>query len=98
MIQRAFDLLISAVALILLAPVILIAGLGVVLTSPGPMFYCAARVGRGGASFTMYKLRTMHCRTDAGCSITAADDPRVFAWGRLLRATKVDELPQLWNI
>jgi lipopolysaccharide/colanic/teichoic acid biosynthesis glycosyltransferase len=56
------------------------------------------RSGYGGREFTMYKFRTMHVRADAGDSITAKDDPRVFPFGAWLRATKIDELPQLFNV
>ncbi|MCA9063508.1 MAG: sugar transferase [Planctomycetaceae bacterium] len=98
MIRRLFDIVASATALFILWPLMAAAAVGVKLSSPGPAFYRAQRVGQNGRLFTMYKLRTMHCRQTAGSSITAADDPRVFRLGRLLRAIKIDELPQLWNI
>lgn len=98
MVRRLFDICSAAFAMTLLAPVMLGAAMGIRLSSAGPVFYRAARIGRGGQPFIMYKLRTMHCRSIAGSSITAANDPRVFAVGRLLRGLKIDELPQLFNV
>lgn len=98
MARRGFDVLAAIVGLLCCAPLIAAAAVIVRLSSPGPVFYRARRVGRNGRPFTMFKLRTMHVRPQAGCSITAADDQRIFPAGRLLRATKVDELPQLWNV
>jgi lipopolysaccharide/colanic/teichoic acid biosynthesis glycosyltransferase len=96
--RRIFDIVAAAVGLLLTAPLMAIAAVGIRLTSPGPIFYPARRVGQGGRSFTMYKLRTMHPDHDTRSAITAANDPRVFPFGRLLRAAKLDELPQLWNV
>lgn len=99
MAKRLFDIIASAVALILFGPVILLAAVGVRLSSPGPAFYCPQRAGRGGVPFTLYKLRTMHLDQGSNAStITGAADPRVFRFGSLLRKLKLDELPQLWNI
>ena len=99
MAKRAFDLFAALLLLILAAPVLALAALGIRLTSPGPIFYRARRVGRGGEPFTMLKFRTMHVDQGQGASvITSADDPRVFAFGRLLRQTKLDELPQLLHV
>ena len=99
MAKRAFDLFAALLLLILAAPVLALAALGIRLTSPGPIFYRARRVGRGGEPFTMLKFRTMHVDQGQGASvITSADDPRVFAFGRLLRKTKLDELPQLLHV
>ena len=90
--------LLAAVGLVVLGPLILALGLAARLTSPGPAFHRAVRV-RPGGTFTLYKIRTM--RADASTSgpgITAGGDPRVTRFGRLLRRTKLDELPQLWNV
>jgi lipopolysaccharide/colanic/teichoic acid biosynthesis glycosyltransferase len=99
MTKRLFDLVAAGLALLVLGPVLAVAALGVRLASPGPILYRATRAGRHGRPFTMYKLRTMrqgpavtHTR------ITAVNDPRVFGFGRLLRRTKIDELPQLLNV
>lgn len=99
MAKRLFDLIVASVALVFLSPVILIAAVGVRLTSRGPALYCPQRAGRGGKPFTLFKMRTMHVDQGSTASmVTGAGDARVFAWGRILRKLKIDELPQLWNI
>ena len=94
--RRPAEAAAALLLLALLAPVMAVAALGVWASDPGDVLYRAKRVGRGGGEFTMLKFRSM--RTAVGPRITAGTDPRIFAWGRLLRATKVDELPQLLNI
>lgn len=96
--KRLFDVLAAGLALFLLSPVLLLAAIGIKLTSPGPVFYRARRVGRDGAIFAMVKLRSMHPGSDRHSAITAVADRRVFALGRFLRRSKIDELPQLWNV
>jgi lipopolysaccharide/colanic/teichoic acid biosynthesis glycosyltransferase len=97
--KRLLDVVLSSAALLILAPVLAIAALGVSVASPGPVLFRAQRVGRNGRPFTMYKLRTMHVEHGRYASaITAADDPRVFPFGAWLRRLKIDELPQLLNI
>lgn len=99
MLKRLFDLLASAMGLVLLSPLFALIALLIRLTSPGPIFYRARRVGRGGREFTLYKFRSMVTDADRhGPGITAAGDPRVTPVGRVLRRTKLDELPQLWNV
>ncbi len=81
------------------APLLAIAAIAIRRASPGPVLYRAERVGHGGRPFIMYKLRTMHMRRRSDTRrITRAHDPRVFPWGRWLRALKLDELPQLLNV
>jgi lipopolysaccharide/colanic/teichoic acid biosynthesis glycosyltransferase len=92
--QRA----IALVGLIILGPLIIALAAAVRLTSPGPAFHRATRV-RPRGTFTLYKLRSM--RADAsttGPGVTAGGDPRVTRLGRWLRRTRLDELPQLWNV
>jgi lipopolysaccharide/colanic/teichoic acid biosynthesis glycosyltransferase len=97
--RRAFDIAASALLLILLAPLLGLIALAVRLSSAGPAFYAAERVGRGGTHFKMLKFRTMVTGADRmGPGITTQDDPRVTRVGHLLRATKLDELPQLVNV
>jgi len=104
-VKRLFDIALTALALVACVPILIVAALGIRLSSPGPVLYRAIRAGRRGRLFTMYKLRTMENRV-AGASapepkesvITAANDSRVFPFGALLRRAKVDELPQLFNI
>ncbi len=99
MARRLFDIIASMVALLLLGPLILLAAIGVRLSSRGPAFYCPSRAGQKGQAFTLFKLRTMHLNHGANVSVvTGAGDSRVFAFGSILRKLKIDELPQLWNI
>ena len=98
MVKRLFDILVASVGLMLAFPLIALGAIGIRLTSPGPVFYRAVRVGQLGREFNMYKLRSMHVAIEQGSAITTDRDPRVFACGRLLRALKIDELPQLWNV
>ncbi|HEX3735614.1 MAG TPA: sugar transferase [Solirubrobacterales bacterium] len=97
---RAFDILIAAVALILLSPFLLAAAIAIKLGSRGPVFYRQRRVGRDGAGFEMLKLRTMVQGSDpVGVgTIVTRDDPRVTAAGRFLRRTSLDEVPNLINV
>jgi lipopolysaccharide/colanic/teichoic acid biosynthesis glycosyltransferase len=103
-VKRVLDLTLATLALVATLPILAAAALAIRLTSPGPVLYRATRVGRGNRPFTMFKLRTMHVARAgvkgkvADSAITAKNDPRVFAVGALLRATKVDELPQLFNV
>ncbi len=94
--SRALDLAISAVALVLLSPLMALAALWVNFDSRGPVLFRQLRVGRGGVPFEIYKFRTM--RAGDGPLITVVDDPRITRSGRFLRRTKIDELPQLFNV
>lgn len=99
MAKRLFDVFVSTVALVLLWPFFLLAALGIRLTSRGPIFYRALRVGRDAELFTMHKFRTMHVNQGTAASaITSPGDSRVFRFGALLRLLKIDELPQLWDV
>ncbi|WP_192244082.1 sugar transferase [Mesorhizobium silamurunense] len=95
--KRAFDLTIAAVTLAVTSPIVLTAMLAIRATSPGPAIFSQPRVGRGGAVFACHKLRTMHRNTP---SLPTHEAPAgsVTAVGKVLRRTKVDELPQLWNV
>lgn len=95
-----FDLVFSALVLILLSPVFLAIAVLIKLDSPGPVFYCPVRVGRGGKKFTVFKFRTMH-ENDApmgGTLSTKKDDPRITRIGKKLRKYNLDELPQFLNV
>jgi len=83
--------------LVVLAPVLAAAAVGVRLSSRGPVLFRQRRVGRGGREFTMFKFRTMRI-DNAGPGITAGDDTRITRVGRILRQSKLDELPALWNV
>jgi lipopolysaccharide/colanic/teichoic acid biosynthesis glycosyltransferase len=99
MTQRAFDVAASAVGLILLSPLLLLIAAAVRLTSRGPILYRAARIGQHARPFKLYKFRTMVANADRlGPGLTLAGDARITKVGRALRRTKLDELPQLWNV
>jgi len=98
--KRALDIVLAVVALVLSAPLMLLAAAIVKRTSPGGALYRQERVGLNGRVFTIYKLRTMRADAEAvtGPVWSALNDSRVTAVGRVLRKTRVDELPQLWNV
>jgi exopolysaccharide biosynthesis polyprenyl glycosylphosphotransferase len=100
LIKRALDLLMSGGALLALAPLMCVVALAVRLESPGPVFFVQPRLGRGNRLFNMYKFRSMRadlCDT-AGNQSTLRGDPRVTRVGRIIRATSIDELPQILNV
>ncbi len=99
MLKRLFDIGFSALALLIVAPLLLLAALWIKLDSPGPVFFRQVRVGRQGREFRIYKFRTM--RTDAerrGPQITVGVDARITSSGHFLRRYKLDELPQFLNV
>ena len=99
MATRLFDIVCAGIGLLLLSPLLLAVAVWVRLDSPGPVMFRQERVGRFGATFRIHKFRTM--RVDAprlGPQITIGDDARITRSGRWLRASKVDELPQLWDV
>lgn len=97
--RRCFDVLASAGGLLVLLPVFLILAAWIKLTSPGPVFFRAERLGRQGVPFRLYKFRTMvEGAHGMGPGITVAEDRRITPVGRFLRRTKLDELPQLINV
>ncbi|GIV75269.1 MULTISPECIES: sugar transferase [Caldilinea] len=97
--QRLFDVIAASAGLLLLSPLFLVVALWVKLDSPGPVFYRALRVGRGGILFRLFKFRSMVVDADSsGPGITISGDVRVTKAGRWLRRTKIDELPQLINV
>jgi lipopolysaccharide/colanic/teichoic acid biosynthesis glycosyltransferase len=96
--KRVLDVVLAGVALAAAAPLLAVAAVGIRLAGPGPILYRAQRVGQHSRPFTMYKLRTMRVRQAYPTAITARHDPRVFPFGAWLRRTKLDELPQLYNI
>jgi lipopolysaccharide/colanic/teichoic acid biosynthesis glycosyltransferase len=100
MAKRTFDLVVSACGLLASSPLWLVFAAAIKLEDGGPVFFRQDRVGQGGRTFTALKFRSM--RPDAesatGAIQSMAGDPRVTRVGRLMRATAMDELPQLWNI
>jgi lipopolysaccharide/colanic/teichoic acid biosynthesis glycosyltransferase len=96
--KRVLDILLAGVALVVAAPLLAVAAVGIRLSGPGPILYRAQRVGLHARPFTMYKLRSMRVGQAYTSVVTAKDDPRIFPFGALLRRTKLDELPQLYNV
>jgi exopolysaccharide biosynthesis polyprenyl glycosylphosphotransferase len=98
--KRVFDVAVSAAALVLTFPILLAAAVAVGATSRGGVFYCQERVGLEGRPFRLWKLRTMRkeAEEETGAVFSAPGDPRVTPVGRWLRALRIDEIPQLWNV
>lgn len=99
-VKRTFDLAVASVALVSLAPILLVVSLLVRTSSSGPVFFRQLRLGEGGKVFEINKFRTMVDGAEqAGVAVWATvDDARVTRLGRVLRRTRLDELPQLWNV
>ncbi len=99
MAKRLFDLLLSSIGLLLLAPLLLLIALLIKLDSPGPVMFRQERVGRFGKPFRIHKFRTMrHEPAGQGLQITVGADRRITRVGGFLRASKLDELPQLFDV
>jgi exopolysaccharide biosynthesis polyprenyl glycosylphosphotransferase len=110
LLKRAVDMVFSLILLLLLAPLFLVIGLLIKLTSPGPAFYVSDRIGKKGRVFRLWKFRTMKVGADRMKAALAAsnerdgilfkikNDPRVTPIGRILRKFSLDELPQLFNV
>jgi sugar transferase (PEP-CTERM system associated) len=98
--QTIYSRVVALIGLIVTAPVILIASLLIKVTSPGPVFYRQRRVGLNGKLFHVYKLRSMRQDAEAktGAVWATRNDPRVTWVGRILRKSRIDELPQFWNV
>lgn len=98
--KRLFDAASASLALLFFAPLFIAVALMIKLTSPGPVFFTQYRYGHRNQRFKIYKFRTMHVHLgDArGVQQTVSNDPRVTAFGRFLRRTSLDELPQLINV
>ena len=108
--KRAFDIAVSALALVCLAPVLAVIAIAIRLDSPGPALFCQRRVGRNGRTFPVLKFRSMYLDAEArleslrsqnemsGPVFKLKNDPRVTPVGRFIRKTSLDELPQFWNV
>lgn len=97
-IKRCFDVLSSGVALIVLLPIWIIVIVGILISDPGPIFYMAKRVTKNNKTFKMYKFRSMRIDKNANEKSLRPDQDRIFPFGRFIRATKIDELPQFLNV
>ena len=99
MIKRCCDVFLVLISMPITLPILGILSAVVMLSSPGPIFYCQERVGENGRWFTLYKFRSMRIDAEQGTPVWAKEkDDRVTRLGRFLRFTRLDELPQLWNV
>lgn len=97
--KRLMDILLCVIGLIFGIPIMLIAGIAIKIDSKGPIMYKQKRMGKNGKVFTMYKLRSMHMDAEKnGAKWADKDDPRVTRVGEFIRKTRIDELPQFFNI
>lgn len=97
--KRTFDIVVSLFCLVLLSPVYLFISIIIKLTSKGPVFYSQERIGLHGKPFTIYKFRSMyHGAEKNGPALSSKDDSRITKFGKFLRKTRLDELPQFFNV
>ncbi|GAB1758451.1 sugar transferase [Priestia megaterium] len=97
--KRVFDIVISFMTLMVLLPVILLFALIVMIETPGSPFFLQERLGKNGRPFTIMKLRSMYSDAEKnGAQWAVKNDSRVTKVGKLIRQTRIDELPQLWNV
>jgi lipopolysaccharide/colanic/teichoic acid biosynthesis glycosyltransferase len=100
--KRLLDIVLAGAALVVLTPLLAVVALAIVLTDGRPVLYVATRVGQHGRNFHLYKFRTMITARSPllaqGSSVTVHNDPRITRVGRILRTTKIDELPQFFNV
>ena len=96
--KRAMDILLSACALAVLWPLLLLTALAVVIDDPGPVFYRQVRIGRDGKPFRIFKFRSMVENADRGSQVTVSGDARVTRVGRLVRKCRLDEVSQLIDV
>lgn len=98
-IKRIIDVILAFIGLIVASPIMAIISIAIKLESRGPVFYCQERVGKNGRVYTMYKLRSMYENAEEnGAQWAEEDDPRVTKVGKFIRRTRLDELPQLFNV
>ena len=96
--KRVFDILVSAVMLLVLSPVFLVLAVAIKLDSPGPVLFKQDRLGKDGKTFKMYKFRSMCVGAEKGGVYSDNKDIRVTKVGKIIRATSLDELPQFFNV
>lgn len=98
-VKRAFDVVSCSCALVILAIPMGVIALKIKSESPGPVIFAQRRVGKGGRIFNVYKFRSMYIDAEArGARWAQGDDPRVTPFGKVMRKTRMDEIPQFWNV
>lgn len=97
-IKRLFDIFGALLGIILLFPLLIVIGLIVKITSPGPVLYCGVRTGWYGQPFQIFKFRSMRVGAESGAGTTSKNDPRITPVGSFIRHYKLDEIPQLFNV
>src|ERR671913_1964426 len=98
-VKRGVDVVLSVVGMVLAAPLMALTAVAVRLDTPGPVVYAQERIGEHGRTFMVYKFRSMRTDAEVGTPIWARDqDERVTRVGRIIRMTRLDEIPQLWNV
>jgi polysaccharide biosynthesis protein PslA len=98
-IKRLLDVVTAVLGLLILSPLIIYAAIRVKFSSPGSVIYSQERVGYKGSKFIIYKFRSMIDDAEkSGPALSSENDPRITAWGKVMRKWRIDELPQLWNI
>lgn len=99
LLKRAFDLIVSSVALITGFPFFTLLVIVTKITSGGNVFFRQERIGRNGVPFFMYKFRSMyHNAENSGPQLAKDNDPRITGWGKIMRKSRLDELPQFLNV
>ncbi len=98
-VKRVYDVVFSGLGLVILSPLFVVVAVMIKLDSPGPVFYRQIRIGKGNREFKILKFRKMHDYIgDGGSNLTTANDGRMTRFGAFLRKTKIDELPQAFNV
>ena len=97
-IKRSFDIFASGLALIVLLPVWIITIVGIEVNDFGPVFFMAPRIGKDDMEFKMFKFRSMRVAKELAVQTLRPEEDRIFAWGKVIRKLKIDELPQLLNV
>jgi undecaprenyl phosphate N,N'-diacetylbacillosamine 1-phosphate transferase len=96
--KRIIDFVFAMTILMIFCPILLIVAFGIKISSKGPVIFIQKRVGINGRIFKIYKFRTMHLDIDRDIAQTYISDPSVFLFGKILRRSKIDELPQVFNV